>query len=163
MKLWTWKGGSGISKNKWILWHPSVKIRNWKQILNMVNLLPSKLFIWDWRHDYNYPYNSYNKFNSLWNTPWIWLIQLCKSPKDQLTFPSHKTSTILSKKFFYNSCIWLDIYFYSNSYTLINFSWYQGTRLKVLPRDIVAYDQDIGINAPVFYSFNSGNFNYKYL
>lgn len=32
----------------------------------------------------------------------------------------------------------------------------QGTRLKIFPDEIAAYDQDIGINAPVYYTFNAG-------
>jgi hypothetical protein len=34
---------------------------------------------------------------------------------------------------------------------------FQGTRLQIQPRDIAAYDQDLGINAAIYYSFNSGS------
>lgn len=34
----------------------------------------------------------------------------------------------------------------------------QGTKLKVFPNEIAAYDQDVGINANIFYTFNSGWF-----
>lgn len=32
----------------------------------------------------------------------------------------------------------------------------QGTKLRVFPREIAAYDQDLGINANIFYTLNSG-------
>lgn len=35
----------------------------------------------------------------------------------------------------------------------------QGTRLRVQPREIAAYDQDLGINAAIVYSFNSGEYD----
>ncbi|XP_049947286.1 fat-like cadherin-related tumor suppressor homolog [Schistocerca serialis cubense] len=38
----------------------------------------------------------------------------------------------------------------------------QGTRLKVLPREIAAYDQDVGINAPIYYTFNSATQDYRF-
>ncbi|XP_034231706.1 protocadherin-like wing polarity protein stan [Thrips palmi] len=39
----------------------------------------------------------------------------------------------------------------------------QGTRLRVQPREIAAYDQDVGINSAVVYSFNSaGGSDYRY-
>ncbi|KAL1140379.1 hypothetical protein AAG570_000311 [Ranatra chinensis] len=38
----------------------------------------------------------------------------------------------------------------------------QGTRLRILPRDMAAYDQDVGIKSPLIYSFNSGGSDYKY-
>ncbi|XP_073972027.1 protocadherin Fat 4-like Cad96Ca [Rhodnius prolixus] len=38
----------------------------------------------------------------------------------------------------------------------------QGTRLRILPREITAFDQDLGIKSPIFYSFNSGGSDYKY-
>lgn len=31
----------------------------------------------------------------------------------------------------------------------------------MLPRDVAAYDQDSGIKAPIFYSFNSGGIDYR--
>jgi hypothetical protein len=33
---------------------------------------------------------------------------------------------------------------------------FQGSRLLIQPRDIAAYDQDLGINAAIYYTFNSG-------
>ncbi|XP_054273277.1 protocadherin Fat 2-like [Macrosteles quadrilineatus] len=33
----------------------------------------------------------------------------------------------------------------------------QGTRLRIQPREIMAYDQDVAINAAIFYSFNNEN------
>nr|CAD7428748.1 unnamed protein product [Timema monikensis] len=38
----------------------------------------------------------------------------------------------------------------------------QGTRLKIRPRDIAAYDQDMGINADIYYTFNSGGSDYRF-
>ncbi|XP_075236204.1 protocadherin Fat 4-like Cad96Ca [Lycorma delicatula] len=38
----------------------------------------------------------------------------------------------------------------------------QGTRLHILPREIAAYDQDLGINAPIYFSFNSANQDYRF-
>lgn len=32
----------------------------------------------------------------------------------------------------------------------------KGTKLRVFPREIAAYDQDLGINANIFYTLNSG-------
>lgn len=34
----------------------------------------------------------------------------------------------------------------------------RGTRVRLSPQDLRAVDQDLGINSPVFYSFNSGAF-----
>jgi len=36
----------------------------------------------------------------------------------------------------------------------------RGTRLRLSPADLKAFDQDSGINAPVYYSFNSGTSTY---
>lgn len=33
---------------------------------------------------------------------------------------------------------------------------FQGTKLRVFPREISAYDQDLGINANIYYTLNSG-------
>ncbi|XP_071440055.1 protocadherin beta-9-like [Hetaerina americana] len=35
-----------------------------------------------------------------------------------------------------------------------------GTRLEVLPQEIMAFDQDVGINAPILYTFDSGSSEY---
>lgn len=37
----------------------------------------------------------------------------------------------------------------------------QGSFLKILPRDVAAYDQDSGINAPIYFTFNSVGVDYK--
>ncbi|BES97298.1 CA [Nesidiocoris tenuis] len=37
-----------------------------------------------------------------------------------------------------------------------------GTKLKIQPREIAAFDQDLGIKSPIFYSFNSEGTDYKY-
>ncbi|GLG93434.1 Protocadherin-like wing polarity protein stan [Gryllus bimaculatus] len=50
--------------------------------------------------------------------------------------------------------------FYDERYTaLLPEPPVQGARLRVRPREIAAYDQDVGINAPVLYSFNSGEYS----
>ncbi|KAJ9593864.1 hypothetical protein L9F63_027493 [Diploptera punctata] len=48
--------------------------------------------------------------------------------------------------------------FYDDRYTAVlpEKNPTQGTRLVVHPRDIAAYDQDLGINAAIFYTFNTG-------
>ncbi|KAF6212648.1 hypothetical protein GE061_013174 [Apolygus lucorum] len=38
----------------------------------------------------------------------------------------------------------------------------EGTKLKIQPREISAYDQDLGIKSPIFFSFNSEGSDYKY-
>ncbi|XP_065202017.1 protocadherin beta-11 isoform X2 [Planococcus citri] len=38
----------------------------------------------------------------------------------------------------------------------------QGTRLRISPREISAYDQDLGIKSPIYYSFNSEGSDYRY-
>jgi hypothetical protein len=35
----------------------------------------------------------------------------------------------------------------------------QGTELQLHPRNIAAFDQDVGINATILYSFNGGEFH----
>uniref|UniRef100_A0A1V1FIP7 Putative CTL9 n=1 Tax=Reticulitermes speratus TaxID=60591 RepID=A0A1V1FIP7_9NEOP len=53
--------------------------------------------------------------------------------------------------------------FYDDRYTaVLPDSPVQGTRLHIQPRDIAAYDQDLGINAAIFYSFNSVGADYRY-
>ncbi|XP_069687408.1 protocadherin-15 [Periplaneta americana] len=53
--------------------------------------------------------------------------------------------------------------FYDDRYTaILPDNPTQGTRLTIHPRDIAAYDQDIGINAAIFYSFNSAGTDYRY-
>ncbi|XP_063224193.1 protocadherin Fat 4 [Bacillus rossius redtenbacheri] len=37
-----------------------------------------------------------------------------------------------------------------------------GSQLRVSPRDIAAYDQDVGINADIYYTFNSGGGDYRF-
>jgi len=41
-------------------------------------------------------------------------------------------------------------------FIFFNFPHNQGTKLRVFPREISAYDQDLGINANIFYTLNSG-------
>ncbi|XP_014245575.1 protocadherin Fat 4 [Cimex lectularius] len=38
----------------------------------------------------------------------------------------------------------------------------EGTRLSIKPTEIAAFDQDLGIKSPLFYSFNTGLTEYKY-
>uniref|UniRef100_A0A1B6C9V6 Cadherin domain-containing protein n=1 Tax=Clastoptera arizonana TaxID=38151 RepID=A0A1B6C9V6_9HEMI len=38
----------------------------------------------------------------------------------------------------------------------------QGIKLRIQPQEIAAYDQDLGINAAIFYSFNSDGVDYSY-
>ncbi|XKL64605.1 hypothetical protein PGB90_004691 [Kerria lacca] len=38
----------------------------------------------------------------------------------------------------------------------------QGTRLKISPREISAFDQDLGIKSPIYYNFNSEGSDYRY-
>lgn len=53
--------------------------------------------------------------------------------------------------------------FYDDRYTaILPDNPTQGTRLLIQPRDIAAYDQDLGINAALFYTFNSGGADYRY-
>ncbi|KAJ9600573.1 hypothetical protein L9F63_026289, partial [Diploptera punctata] len=53
--------------------------------------------------------------------------------------------------------------FYDDRYTaVLPENPTQGTRLVVHPRDIAAYDQDLGINAAIFYTFNTAGVDYRF-
>lgn len=47
-------------------------------------------------------------------------------------------------------------HFFLQYITMYYFLQNQGTKLRVFPREIAAYDQDLGINANIFYTLNSG-------
>lgn len=36
----------------------------------------------------------------------------------------------------------------------------QGMKLRISPKDILAFDQDLGIRSLIYYSFNSGKYSY---
>ncbi|XP_021935515.1 protocadherin Fat 2 [Zootermopsis nevadensis] len=53
--------------------------------------------------------------------------------------------------------------FYDDRYTaILPDNPLQETRLLIQPREIAAYDQDLGINADIYYSFNSEGTDYRY-